>query len=275
MFVSLRTHRLLDRRQMPWDSAAFTRSSRKSGWASEISISARSQVLRPTRLTQPYSVTMKYAWLRGAVAMSPSRDGLMRECSTPSRLVNVDFMQMKPLPPFESAAPSRKSSWPAGAGDLARAAALGADLPVQVDLHAVVDGDHVVDAADDAHVVDVGERRDDDRGVVVHPLVELLRAKDHAGHALPAVQVQGLVRQLAGLVQLVVGVPAELGVHAQVLEVRLRQPRANHVGQAADAQLERGAVPHVLQDVVRHPDLLLACLRDGKLGKPGCSPSTT
>ena len=78
-------------------------------------------------------------------------------------------------------------------------------------------------------------------------------------------QVQGLVRQLTGLVQPIVGVPAKLGVHAKVLEVRLRQTRANHVGQAADAQLQRGAVPHVLQDVVRHLDLFRPRLQDGEL----------
>ena len=52
------SYRLFDRRQMPCASAAATNSSRKSGCATETSISARSQVLRPIRLTLPYSVTI-------------------------------------------------------------------------------------------------------------------------------------------------------------------------------------------------------------------------
>ena len=42
---------------MPCFSAAAISSSRKAGCATEISRSARSQVLQPTKLTPPYSVT--------------------------------------------------------------------------------------------------------------------------------------------------------------------------------------------------------------------------
>ena len=48
----------LDLRQIFCSSAAAIRESRKSGWAMETSISARSQVERPARFTAPYSVTM-------------------------------------------------------------------------------------------------------------------------------------------------------------------------------------------------------------------------
>ena len=46
-----------------------------------------------------------------------------------------------------------------------------------------------------------------------------------------------LIGQLSGLVQLVVGVAAQLRVHPQVLQVRFRQPGAHHVRHPADAQL--------------------------------------
>ena len=44
--------------QMPCCRACSTSSSRNLGWATEMSRSARSHVLQPTRFTPPYSVTM-------------------------------------------------------------------------------------------------------------------------------------------------------------------------------------------------------------------------
>ena len=53
------TYRLFDLIHIFCSSAAAISSSRKSGWAIEISISARSQVVRPTRFTTPNSVATK------------------------------------------------------------------------------------------------------------------------------------------------------------------------------------------------------------------------
>ena len=52
------SQRLLERRQIRWASALRISSSRKSGWASSTMLSARSQVVLPTRLAMPYSVTI-------------------------------------------------------------------------------------------------------------------------------------------------------------------------------------------------------------------------
>ena len=57
-FMAVMYYRLLDRIQMPCFSAAAISSSRNAGCATEISFSARSQVLQPTKFTPPYSVTM-------------------------------------------------------------------------------------------------------------------------------------------------------------------------------------------------------------------------
>ena len=49
---------VLLRRQMRCSSAFFISSSRKSGWAMDMSLSALCQVFIPARFTAPYSVTM-------------------------------------------------------------------------------------------------------------------------------------------------------------------------------------------------------------------------
>ena len=68
---------------MFWVWAAAISSSRKSGWAMEISASARSKVLRPARFTAPYYVTIQYIWLRGEVTMSPWKVGTIRDRTAP------------------------------------------------------------------------------------------------------------------------------------------------------------------------------------------------
>ena len=56
--ASRSAQRLLDLRQMRWESAAFISSSRKSGWETLMSFSARSHVDAPARFTTPYSVAI-------------------------------------------------------------------------------------------------------------------------------------------------------------------------------------------------------------------------
>ena len=138
----------------------------------------------------------------------------------------------------------------AGAADLAHARRLGVDLAVEIDGDAVADGDHVVVFCDHGGVVDEAQRLDDDAGVLVDPVVELLRAEDHARHALVPLEGLAPVRELAGLEQAVVGVAAELGVHAQILHVGLGQHGADDVRHRADAELQRRPAFDVRDQVV-------------------------
>ena len=112
---------------------------------------------------------------------------------------------------------------PAGAGDVPGAGALRGHLPVQVHGDAVVDGHHVVDGADELRGVHIFEGAHRQARVPIHPLIKLLGAEGHAEHALVPVHVVPGVGQLPGGVQVVVGVGAELGVHAEVLEVGVLQ----------------------------------------------------
>ncbi len=107
------------------------------------------------------------------------------------------------------------------AADVPQSGAFRTGLPVEVYGDAAVDGDHVVQLGDGLRGVDVLQGGHGDRGILVHPVVEGLGAEDDARHAL--VPVDGLpgIGQLSGLVQLIVGVAAELRVHPQVLQVRL------------------------------------------------------
>ena len=81
--------------QMPIFSAALIRSSLKSGCAMLISISARSQVVRPFRFAAPYSVITKFVADLGVVTMVPSGStGLISDDSEPSLFALVECRQM-------------------------------------------------------------------------------------------------------------------------------------------------------------------------------------
>src|SRR5438093_7540398 len=86
----------------PLVRASRSRSSRKSGWASEIIAFARSGTDLPLRLTSPYSVTANIVSLRGAVTILPGvKFKTMRLRRTPARSY-VDDMQMNDFPPFDA-----------------------------------------------------------------------------------------------------------------------------------------------------------------------------
>ena len=128
--------------------------------------------------------------------------------------------------------------------------ALAAYLAVEVDGHAAVEGDEVVHAGDDLGVVHVGYGQGDDAGVLVQPVVQRTGAGGQAEHALAGEDGLALVGQLAGLVEVEEAVGAKLGVHTEVFQVALREDAAQGVGSAAYAELERGAVDYIGQDVV-------------------------
>ena len=75
--------------------------------------SARSRSESPARFAAPYSVTMYCVSVRDAETVLPEgTQGTMFDLSEPSFLLCVEARQMKPLPPLERNAPSRKSSCP-------------------------------------------------------------------------------------------------------------------------------------------------------------------
>ena len=155
----------------------------------------------------------------------------------------------------------------AGPADVAEAGALGVDLSVEVDGDAVVDRDHLVLAGDDLGGVHIFQGLDDDAGVAVHPVIEGLGSENDAGDALAGAEGLAFVGEFARLVELIVGVPAELSVHAEVFYIGLCQDRADHVGQGSDAQLKGGAVFDERNQNLRDPDLLGRCLGDRKFGQ--------
>lgn len=137
---------------------------------------------------------------------------------------------MKLLPPLDMACAGEEVHLAAGAGDVAETGALGVYLAVEVDGDAAVEGDEVVHGPDDGGVVDVGYGQRDDAGVLVQPVVKRLGAGREAEHALAGEDVLALVCELAGLVEVQETVGAELGMHAEVLEVALRDDGAQRVG---------------------------------------------
>ena len=70
---------------------------------------------------------------------------------------------------------------PADAGEEFRADGVGADLAGQVNFQRGVDGHHFVLLADDGRVVDVFGRMKREQRIVVHVIVNLLRAEAEAG----------------------------------------------------------------------------------------------
>ena len=79
----------------------------------EIRASALSHVVRPFRLTLPYSVTTKCVLVLVSVTMDPLDSvGLILECRLPSLSANVEEKQIKLFPPLDRYAPSTKSSCP-------------------------------------------------------------------------------------------------------------------------------------------------------------------
>ena len=71
---------------------------------------------------------------------------------------------------------------------------------------------------------------------------------ENANAPLPRSMFLHSVGELARLEEVQKGVDQHLGVHAQVLEVRVADHPADGVGHAPDAELDRGAVPHLLDD---------------------------
>ena len=122
----------------------------------------------------------------------------------------------------------------------------------QVQVHRVVDGDEVVDLADDPHVVGVVHRGGHHVGVAVHVVVQLLGAGGEGVHLAALVQVLVPAGDLAGGGDVHKAVHVHLGVDGQVLQVGLGDHGADGVGHAADAQLQAGAIGDLRHHQVGH-----------------------
>ena len=153
--------------------------------------------------------------------------------------------------------PLQKVQLTAGAADLAGTGALGADLAVQVHGDAVVDGDKVLDVPDGTGSVAVGDGVGHHAGILPHPVVQILGADGKAEHALIAVDVLALVGDLSGPVHIQIAVAQHLRVDAKIPQIGLGQHLAHGVGQRADAQLQGGAVVHVLHHELGNAGLRL------------------
>ena len=155
----------------------------------------------------------------------------------------------------------------AGTADLAQAHAFRADLSVQVDGNAAVDGDHIIELGDGGRIVDKFQRLDDDARIHIDPVVELFGAEDNAGHSLAPLKGLAFIGQLAGLIQFIIGVPAELRMHAQVFYICKGQHGADDIGHGADAQLQGGAVMDEGYDVGGDLYILFGRGLDGEFRK--------
>ena len=146
------------------------------------------------------------------------------------------------------AAPRTKSTWPPMPVNCTGAHRVGHDLAHEVDLDGRVDGHHVVVLADDVRVVDVAHREHVDGRVVVDEVVQAARAHEEVRHHLVAVQGLAGVGDDALVVEVDDALAEHLGVDAEV--VLLVQEQQHRVGDAADAELQAGAVVDEAGDVL-------------------------
>ena len=104
------------------------------------------------------------------------RVGTMRLFMVPSLPVTVEDRPDEALAALGQIGAHDEVQLAAGAGDVLEAGGLGVHLAEQVQVHRVVDGDEVVDLADDPHVVGVVHRGGHHVRVAVHIVVQLLGA---------------------------------------------------------------------------------------------------
>ena len=127
----------------------------------------------------------------------------------------------------------------------------------------------VVEPGDGLRIVYEFQRLYDDARIHVHPVIELFGSEDDPGDPLSPLEGLALIGQLAGLPELIIGVAAQLRMHAQVLQVGLAEHGPDDVGHGPDPQLQSGPVPDMGQDVLRDQDIFPGGLFHGELGQGG------
>ena len=128
--------------------------------------------------------------------------------------------------------------------------AFGVHLTKQVDIHGIVDGNKVVQCGNAADVVGVVHRGRHTLRVIVQVIVHLLGAGTKGVDLTALVQLLAAAVDLAGLGNIHKGIHIHFGVHAQILQIALRDQPADGVGHTADAQLQAGTVRDLRHDEV-------------------------
>ena len=139
----------------------------------------------------------------------------------------------------------------AGAGDLPRAGGFAAHLAVEIHGDAAVDGHKIIQLPDGLGAVHIAHRRGEDFLVVIQKVIELPGAVADRENSLAGIKFFVSVGDFSRPIEVEITVAHEFGVHAQIFDVRLGDQRADGVGDAADAQLQRGAAGDKGQDMRR------------------------
>ena len=126
------------------------------------------------------------------------------------------------------------------------------DLAGEIEVNGIVDRHEMIDLGDGAGVVGVADRCGHDRRIFVDVIIELFGARGE-GEDLPTAvdRLFGAV-DLSGHGNINKCVDIHLGMNAEILEVGVRDHRADRVGHPADTELKAGAVGNLLDDQPGH-----------------------
>ena len=150
----------------------------------------------------------------------------------------------------------------ADAGNLAQADCLGTDLPLQIDLDAGVNGNHVVVLRDNGRIVaDIHWKHVNNR-VIVHEIVQFSRAHQEGDAHLADVALLALAVNVAVFKQRQHAVRDHLSVQAEV--VLVAEERADRIRHRTDAELQAVTVAHEFGNVLADGAVLLT--DPGRLG---------
>ena len=153
----------------------------------------------------------------------------------------------KALAPFGAVGPLQKVHLSPDAGELPGPGGLPVLLAHQVHFHSAVDADDIAHPADALHRVDVVHIPGAEQlGLLIQPVVQLLRAHSQIPGGPPPVHLFSRVGQLARLPQLQKGVADGPRVAAQVSPVRLGQQLGHGEGHAAHPQGQHRPVGDLL-----------------------------
>jgi hypothetical protein len=117
---------------------------------------------------------------------------------------------------------------------------IGAHLAGKVNLQRGVDRDHFILLADDERVVDVFRGMEREQRIIVHVVVNLLRAEAEAGHDFAAINRLAVSGDGAAFDEFDDVVGDHFGVDAEVFLVL--EEAEQRLRNAADAELDGGAV---------------------------------
>ncbi len=195
----------------PAFSAAVISSSRNAGCATEISFSARSQVLQPHQIhTAVLGDDVVGQAARICDHITGDQRGIDAGNHLPCLLVKDDVRQINALPPRGNCRRLQKVQLASGSADLSNAGALGTDLSIQVHGDTVVDRHKIVQLAHHRRIIAVRNR------VVTTPGFSRIQSyrswepRAKTENALIPVQSFLIIGNLSGLVHIQIGVAQHL-----------------------------------------------------------------